>query len=149
MVATKRRNRHLMILLPLMAFMVVAYQNCAVDMAPTTPGAASLSCEPSATKLAEFETIFNNTLNPTGTFPSGQMRCAGCHGDATAPNGAGGYIIYQGMTASNPALVKRNYCASMDLGQTLADHPQSASHGGGAYPQSDIQDLVTFVRANF
>lgn len=148
-VATKRRNRHLLIMLPALAFMLLGYQNCAMDMAPSTPGAASVACLPTVQQLSDFETIFNNSLNPTGTFPSGNMRCAGCHGDAVSPNGEGGYVIYQGITSSNPALVSRNYCASLNIGQTLVDHPMSASHGGGAYPQSDFQDLVTFARANF
>jgi hypothetical protein len=64
-------------------------------------------------------------------------------------NGEGGYIIYQGNTTSDPTLVKRNYCASFDKGQNLVDRPLDAGHGGGQYPQSDIQDLVTFVRTHF
>lgn len=149
MVATKRRNRHLMIIIPSAFVMILAFQNCAMDMAPTTPGAASLSCNPDTTTLAAFETVFNSTLNSTGTFASGTMKCAGCHGDASNPNGEGGYIIYQGNTATDPSLVERNFCASFDKGATLVNHPMSGSHAGGLYPQSDIQDLVTFVNTYF
>jgi hypothetical protein len=45
--------------------------------------------------------------------------------------------------------VKRNFCAALDIGQTVVNHPLSPSHAGGQYPQSDIQDLVTFALSNF
>ncbi len=136
-------------MLPVFLFLVFGYQNCAVDMAATTPGAASVQCDPDATTLASFETIFNNTLNASGTFTSGTSKCSSCHGSTLNPNGEGGYVIFQGDTTTDTTLVKRNFCASFDVGQTLVDHPMSTSHAGGQYPQSDIQDLVTFARANF
>ncbi|MEK7357933.1 MAG: hypothetical protein AAB250_15895 [Bdellovibrionota bacterium] len=157
MVATKVNNRkrylHLAIILPASLVLMLAYQNCAVDMSANTPGAASLSCNPDTATLAEFETIFNNTLNSSsGTYASGKQKCAACHGDGgpgVNGNGEGGYIIYQGDTATDTTLVSRNFCASLDKGQTLVDRPMDAGHGGTQYPQSDIQDLVTFVRAHF
>jgi len=148
-VAIKRRTKHLLVILPLGAFMLIAYQNCAVDMAPTTPGAASVSCNPTAQQLADFEAIFNNDLNATGNFTSGAAKCASCHGTTLNPNGEGGYTIYQGDTTTDTTLVKKNFCIAEGFGATLVDHPMSGSHGGGMYPQSDISDLVTFVRANF
>lgn len=151
-VAIKRRTRHLMVIIPSSLVMMLAYQNCAVDLSPNTPGASSLSCNPDTATLADFETVFNSTLNVTGNFGSGLQRCANCHGDGgpgVNGNGEGGYIIYQGDTTSDPSLLTRNYCASLDKGQTLVDRPMQLGHGGGQYSQTDIQDLVTFVRSHF
>ena len=136
-------------IIALTGFMLLGYQNCTVDLASTTPGAASSSCNPDPTTLAEFQVVENTVLLPTGTISGGNNGCAYCHGTAASNSGKNVFLIQGTLGAQTTALSTKNFCA-MDLkGATRLAHPQDASHSGGTYRQVDIPDYYTLINKYF
>ncbi len=121
------------------AFLIIllSFQNCAVDLNSSTPGAASVSCAPSAQTLQTFLPIMTGTLQNTGNVGTKQG-CANCHVNGT---GAGSFKILTGTTSD---VVLANFCSAQSRKARLAVHPTESSHQQ-VYAASDIANLINWV----
>jgi hypothetical protein len=115
----------------------LSFQNCAVDLNSSTPGAASVSCSPSAQTLQTFLPIMTGTLQNTGNVGTKQG-CANCHISGT---GAGSFKILTGTTAD---VVLANFCSSQSRKARLGVHPTESSHQQ-VYSASDIANLINWI----
>lgn len=123
---------------------ICLFSGCSVELSDKTPGAkASLANCATTGGAASFESILNNVLQATGTFPSGRSQCGSCHNSGGI--GSGSFTVFPGDTAANPSLVGKNACYVIGFGKRVAEHPQQFGHGGGAFPASDIQTLIDWV----
>lgn len=130
--------------------LVISYQNCAVELSPNTPGAASLSCSPSPTALTEFQLVENTILQPTGPIGStGKESCGACHGESSVRFGRSVYLIYGTAGSNNTVNSIKNYCSAQRKGAGRMLHCLEVSHSGGQYLQSEIPDFVTVVNKYF
>ena len=117
--------------------LLFSFQNCAVELASTTPGAMSVVCAPSAAMLTAFLPIMTGTLQATGKVGS-QQGCANCH--VTGP-GTGSFKILAGTT--NDVQVA-NFCSAQSRKTRLAIHPTENSHMQ-VYSAADISVLTNWV----
>lgn len=128
--------------------MVLSFQNCAVEMSPNTPGAASQSCAPSAAVLTEFEPVLNDILQKTGNLTSAPKQgCGNCHGITSGHPGSAVFTIFEGNTTTSPNLILSNYCQVQAAGVDKIMRVLGTSHSGGQYAESEIQSLVDFCEA--
>lgn len=132
--------------LSLLAFMILGYQNCAVDLSASTPGAASTSCNPDSTTLTEFQVVESTILQETGTISgTSKVGCASCHAASASNAGKAVYLILGTAGSNDTATSIKNFC-TMDLkGATRMSHPQDSSHSGGQYSNSDIPAYYNFI----
>jgi hypothetical protein len=121
------------------AFLIIflGFQNCAVDLNSSTPGAAAISCSPSPQVLQTFLPIMTGTLQNTGLVGSKQG-CANCH---VSGSGAGSFKI---LTGTTPDIQLTNFCSSQSRKARLAVHPTESSHQQ-VYSASDIANLINWV----
>jgi hypothetical protein len=135
--------------LTLLTFMVLGYQNCMMDMASTTPGAASISCSPSTTALTEFQVVESTILQPTGTISGGKMGCGSCHAPGATSSGKSVFTILGTAGANDTPTSIKNFCA-MDLkGAARLSHSQDSGHSGGVYTSGDIPAYYTLISKYF
>lgn len=141
-----RRQRGVLAVAALWALLMVGFQNCAVDLSSTTPGASTLGslsdCTLSTSQSDSFEIVMNSIFQGTGPTPvDTDRRCAKCHA-----SGVGGFTIYTGNTTTNPQLIKKNACNVIATGRKVATEPQQPiGHGGGQYSATEIQLLINWV----
>lgn len=143
-----RRQRGVLAVAALWALLMVGFQNCAVDLSSTTPGASTLGslsdCTLSTGQSASFEEVLNSILQDSDFIEgTSKRRCAYCHGDTKS--GAGNFIVYTGNTTSSPQLIKKNACYVIAQGRRVTTRPQQSTHGGSQYSAADIQKLVNWV----
>lgn len=134
-----------------MAFLLIGYQNCSVDLASTTPGASlgptGGSCEPTAQQITDFKTILQDILATSGTITGSAMpKCGTCHSESASNSAKNVFMVLEGTTDD---VAKRNFCSIKARGRKAVDHPRSATHGGGQYQSSDIQPWINFFDSNF
>lgn len=162
MAATDKEKRHPFFrrrapsALALIAFAILTlgYQNCAVDLASTTPGASVSACQPSAQALTDFEPVLNQILQAKGNISgTSKSACGNCHGttgtDAFASVARGVFIIEDGDTTANPALVKTNLCTIEGRASMLENKVINGPHTGGTYTSSEVQILVDFLNTYY
>ncbi len=133
-----------------LTFMVFGYQNCMVDIASTTPGAASTSCSPGTSALTEFQIVENTILQPTGSI-SGTTKdaCGSCHGLNAVSSGKAVFLILGTAGANDTPTSIRNYCTMQLKGRARLSHPQDSSHSGGQYTTGDIPSYYTLINNHF
>jgi hypothetical protein len=109
-------------------FMIFGFQNCAVDLTNTTPGAStSGACSPTANQLL--------TIDPAITVL--KTNCAGCH--ASSNGGAGGFLVPESTADQSQSSVKAFafgfLCGAGGEAVGLKIDGSNA-HGGGTFPRS-------------
>lgn len=145
-----RRNRRLLLILPMFLLMTFGYQNCAVDLSTSTPGAATSTCAPTTEQLTAFEPVLNNILQKTGLLGATQkVACGQCHNDNSGNPANAVFMVFQGNTTTDPSLVTRNFCTVERMGRVVINRPMQDNHTGGQYSEAEIQALYNFVIENF
>jgi len=146
-----RRNHRLLLILPVFLLMMFGYQNCAVDLSSTTPGASTSTCAPTTEQLTAFEPVLNNILQKTGLLgATSKIACGQCHNDNSGNSANAVFMVFSGNTTTDPSLLTRNFCTIERVGPDVVTHPmQATGHGGGQYLEAEIQALYDFVIQNF
>lgn len=134
--------------LTLLTFMVLGYQNCMVELSPSTPGAASSSCSPDSTALSEFQIVESTMLLAAGPLTGGLDGCVSCHGANAASSGKAVYLIFGTVGSNDTATSIKNFCTMELKGKSKMVHPQEA-HSGGVYAPTDFPDYYTLVNKYF
>lgn len=133
-----------------LTMMILGYQNCMVDVASTTPGAASTSCSPDAASLTEFQIVENTILLPTGSI-AGTMKdaCGSCHGTTASSSGKSVFLVLGTAGASNSVTSAKNFCTMELKGRARLAHPGDGSHSGGLYSTTDIPSYYSIINKYF
>ena len=120
-----------------LSFAFMLLQNCSVDLKSTTPGAQSVVCMPTPSKLAAFQPIMTNILQTTANVGA-EQGCGNCHVNGV---GSGSFRILAGAT---DAVVLANYCSAISRLNIIALHPTQPSHQQ-VYTTADLSQLSAWV----
>ena len=149
MAATKQRRRlqfHVWVPMVLLAgVMIVGFQNCAVDLLSSTPGASSLgACAAIPAQAAvDIQPVISNVLITT---------CATCHGVNNGSVKSGFYVSDPGAVVTSPAVQAFNYTQLCVRGgkKVGLKIDGSTSHTGGVFDRSGpVAPLFTFLTTYF
>jgi hypothetical protein len=133
-----------------LTLMVLSYQNCMVDIASTTPGAASTSCSPDAATLTEFQVVESTILQPTGLIAgTAKDACGSCHAPTAASSGKAVFLILGTAGVTDNATSVKNFCTMSLKGSSRLSHPEDGSHSGGLYLTTDIPTYYTLINKYF
>lgn len=146
MVATKIRAA---LVVAGLGVMIVSYQNCAVDVANTTPGASVVNCAPTAQDLTDIQPILQNFLMATGTLAgTSKMACGNCHLDNSGDSGSAVFTIFHG-SATDATIQTNNFCSLQRKATLLSNKILVGPHTGGQFLQSEVQALLDFVQTHY
>jgi hypothetical protein len=146
--ATKTKSQ--IVILSVAALLCLSYQNCAVDLSASTPGAASVSCVPPAQALLDFEAVESSILLPTGLIGgTSKAACGSCHGESAVSAGRSVYLVLGTAGVPNTNTSIKNYCAAQQKGAARLSHCGDASHSGGQYFHSDIPSFFNVISQYF
>jgi len=111
-----------------MGILIVAFQNCAVDLSTSTPGAStSGGCTPTAEQLTASPAAINVL----------KTNCAGCH--ASSAGAAAGFIVPEASANENETATQTlafTFLCSFGAERVATKIDGTGAHQGGVFPRS-------------
>lgn len=125
--------------------MILSFQNCAVDLSATTPGAStSGACaSPTAQALTDIQTVISGVI---------QTNCSSCHGRTTGTVGSSFAAPDASENAASPAVQSYTYMQLCLRGGKAVGLKidGTTSHGGGSFSRSGPQaPLFNYLNTYF
>ncbi|MCM2281401.1 MAG: hypothetical protein NDI61_06085 [Bdellovibrionaceae bacterium] len=122
--------------------LLVAFQNCAVEVSEETPGAAS-ACVPSADQLTEFNMALTSILQNSATLATGgKSACGQCHLTTSGNSASTRFGIVPDTDESGQT---SNWCSASLRASRFLEGYLRDSHPGGTYSDSEVEALLTWA----
>lgn len=123
--------------------LIVAFQNCAVEISEETPG-ASTACDPTTGQLLAFETALTTILqNNTTLATGGKTACGTCHLTNSGNSASARFGI---LPATDVASQSTNFCSAIAVSDDVLGGYLRTSHPGGSYNDDEVQALIDWAR---